>query len=102
MLANAASGTTSSVVGLAYSGIASGASGLIATDGECVASTAQWDAIAGTSGGLTFGVKYFLSATTAGNLTATPPSTAGQYVCNVGQALSSTRMLVRIQPRIQL
>ena len=40
-----------------------------------VATTAQWDAVAGTTGGLAFGANYFLSAGTAGLLTATAPTT---------------------------
>jgi len=60
--------------------------------------TAQWDAIAGTTGGLTPGQDYFLSATTAGNLTATPPTTAGSTVITkLGTALSATDLGVAPQ-----
>lgn len=42
--------------------------------------------------GLTPGSKLFLSAATAGAVTATAPSTAGQYVQQVGYATSTTSM----------
>lgn len=45
---------------------------------------------------------YFLSAISAGAITATPPSTAGQYVTRVGEAGSSTNLSVRPEPPILL
>lgn len=57
--------------------------------------TAQWDVIAGTSGGLTAGQMYWLSDT-VGLLTATAPSTVGDTVLRVGLAVSSTQMLLKL------
>ena len=48
--------------------------------------------IAGLSG-LTVGSVYYASAATAGAITATAPSTVGQYVQEIGQALSTTDLL---------
>jgi hypothetical protein len=94
---------TSMVTGLvADTSIANGVSGGIAVDGVLTATTAQWDAVAGTTGGLTFGTRYYLSAGTAGILTATAPTTAGQYVVLIGIALSTTELKLMIQPRILL
>lgn len=41
---------------------------------------------------LTGGTIYYLSAITAGAVTATPPSTAGQIVQRLGKAVSATRL----------
>lgn len=83
---------TKKVLGLVQSSsITSGASGFIQTDGILTATTGQWDAVAGTTGGLAVGATYYLSAT-AGLLTATAPSASGNYVCEVGIALSPTEL----------
>jgi hypothetical protein len=86
---------TKSVLGLVYdTSIANGVTGQIQIDGVVAATTVQWDAVCGTSGGLTKGVIYYLSAATAGLLTSTAPSTAGQYVVPVGIGVSTTEMLL--------
>ena len=87
---------TKDVLGLALTAIASAASGIVQTNGVVVLTTAQWDAIAGTTGGLTFNTRYFLSPTTAGLMTATVPTTVGQYVAEIGRALSTTEL--RVEP----
>lgn len=90
--AGAAAANTRKVLGLVQTAsIASGASGFIQTDGVLTATTGQWDAVAGTTGGLAVGTVYYLSAT-AGLLTATAPSASGNYVCPVGIALSTTEL----------
>jgi hypothetical protein len=58
--------------------------------GPIVLSTAQWDAVAGTTGGLTAGTKYYLSSSSAGTLTNVAPSNAQVVV----QAVSSTTAVV--------
>lgn len=50
-----------------------------------------------TLAGLTPGVSYFLSATTAGAVTATPPSGAGQLVQKVGFSISATQLVFESQ-----
>jgi hypothetical protein len=97
LLAKANSVNTTYVVGLA---------GSTGVDGERVnvqyggiltlGTTEDWDAIAGTSGGLTPGAPYYLSATTAGLLTATPPGSGGEFVAPVGVALSPVSLLIQI------
>lgn len=95
---------TTKVLGLVLDSpsITNGVSGNILVSGIITLTTAQWDAIAGTTGGLAFGVRYYLSPTTAGSLTSTAPSTVGQYVVQIGMALSTTEMIVEIQTEILL
>jgi hypothetical protein len=101
--AKADSLSTAVVVGLVSdTSIANGASGNIKLGGVLTATTAQWDAVAGTTGGLTFNTLYFLSASTAGQITATAPTTVGQVVTQIGVALSTTELLIAIRPAILL
>jgi hypothetical protein len=44
--------------------------------------------------GLTAGALYYLSASSPGAITTTPPSTNGQWVVTVGQAASATQMII--------
>jgi|SRR5579863_161681 len=98
--ANAAG--TSIVLGLATTAITSATAGIIQTSGVLALTTAQWDAVFGTTGGLTFGTTYYLSADTAGLGTSTAPSTVGQYVVILGEAISTTELNIRITERILL
>jgi hypothetical protein len=95
---------TRRVVGLVATdpSIGTGVAGSVVTDGVLAATTAQWDAVAGTTGGLAFGVPYYLDAATAGKLTATAPTSVGQYVVEVGIAISTTELDVRVQKDILL
>jgi hypothetical protein len=82
--------------------IAAAGTGNIITSGILVATTAQWDAVAGTTGGLVAGTYYFLSPTTAGKLTSTPPTTVGQVNVLVGIALSTTELELELTAPILL
>ena len=94
---------TVNVIGLVYdTSIASSAVGGIQIDGILTATTGQWDAIAGTTGGLTKDVFYYLSSATAGILSSTAPSVAGQFSICIGIGISTTEMKINIQPRIKL
>lgn len=102
-LAQADSSGTVEVLGLVQEvSISAAASGFIQTDGIMAATTTQWDAIAGTTGGLTPGAVYYLSATTAGLLSETAPSSVGQYVVRVGKAISTTELEITISQPILL
>jgi hypothetical protein len=81
--------------------IAAAATGKIQTGGVLKATPTRWDAVTGGSGGLTTGSVYFLDPTTAGKLTTTAPSAAGQFVVQVGLALNSTDMQISIMPPIK-
>ena len=88
---------TSFVVGLCNdSTITASSLGGIATSNIVTGTTTQWDAVAGTTGGLAANTMYFLSPSTPGYLTATAPSTVGQYVCPVGIGVSTTEMKINI------
>ena len=83
-------------------GIATTATGAVQTGGTLTLTTGEWDAITGGSGGLTIGVYYYISAATAGLLTATAPSVAGQLVTPVGLAHSATQLEIRPERAILL
>lgn len=95
---------TSKVVGLVADSpsIANGATGGIAMDGLLTATTAEWDAVAGTTGGLVFNTIYYLDPATAGKITSVAPSTVGQLVVEIGKALSTTDLKINIQQSILL
>jgi hypothetical protein len=102
-LAQANASSTAWVLGLVRStSIATEASGLIQTDGVLAATTEQWDAVTGGSGGLTAGTEYILNPDTAGRIS--PRSTtidAGEYVVPVGRALSTTELEITLGPRFK-
>lgn len=94
---------TVNVIGMVSdSSIAAAGTGGIQLDGVVVATTGQWDVIAGTTGGLTKDVLYYLDATVAGKITSTAPLTAGQFVKTLGSAISTTELKLNIQGRIKL
>lgn len=92
--ANANADATAKPIGVATAGITAASSGTIQTNGILTLTTGEWDAVAGTTGGLTAGTQYFLSGTTAGALTATAPSTSGHYVLPILVALSTTEAYI--------
>ena len=51
--------------------------------------------------GLDAGDLFFLSPSTAGAITLTPPSTAGQAVVRLGEASSATSFAIQIEPPIK-
>jgi hypothetical protein len=85
-----ASGTTAACA-VATQAVSAAASGAYQTDGV----------LAGLSG-LTAGATYYLSAGTAGAMTTTAPSAAGQFVLVIGQAKSTTELIIRFEQPIQL
>jgi len=100
--AQADSGSTTRVIGLVQVAAADTDPVEIQVDGIVEALTAEWDAVTGQTGGLTEGAQYYLSADTAGNLTATAPDAFGDYLVTVGVALSATEMDVEIGAPIKL
>jgi hypothetical protein len=86
---------TASVIGLVRdASITNGVSGSIQTDGTLSATTGQWDAVAGTTGGLTAGTRYYLSAATGGLSTSTAPSAVGNLVVEIGISISTTELIL--------
>jgi hypothetical protein len=93
---------TSKPVGMCQAAITAAASGNIVVNGVLTLTTAQWDALAGTTGGLAAGTVYYLSPTTPGLITSTPPSTIGQFLVELGMAISTTELKVQIRQTIAL
>lgn len=94
---------TVNVIGLvAEVSIATGVVGAIQGNGILSATTGQWDAVAGTAGGLTKDVIYYLDAATAGKLTSVAPSVAGQFVKEIGIGISTTEMSINSNRRVKL
>lgn len=106
--ARADSSSTAAVFGLvADTSIASTSSGNIITSGKLTATTGQWDAVTGGSGGLTPGATYYLDEITAGAITEVAPTSPETIAVIIGEAMSTTEMLVRISrssatPTVQL
>ncbi len=102
-LADANTVATSEVFGLVQdTSIATGNIGTIAFEGVVTATTGQWDAVAGTTGGLSPGKIYFLSETAGALVETTPPTTLGSCVVRVGRAVSATQLVLMITPPIKL
>jgi hypothetical protein len=98
-LAKANAKSTAKLAGLGLDvTVAAAGVGNIITGGVLVATTTQWDAVAGTTGGLAFGTTYFLDPVTAGKITSTVPTTVGQCNVLIGTALSTTELELAIQP----
>lgn len=102
-LAQADAAGTMDMVGLVKDAtIATAANGSIQTDGVLSATTGQWDAVAGTTGGLTAGTIYYLDPDTAGKITSTAPDAVGDYVVQLGRGISTTEMEISICDPIKL
>lgn len=98
-MANAV-GTTVAVGIVSATSISAAASGAIAFSGVVSATTGQWDAVTGQTGGLTFGATYYLDNATAGKITSTAP--ASGFVVKMGVAMGTTKLALNIGPVIQL
>ena len=99
-LARANAAATDRAIGLvADASIAAAAAGNIQQGG--VITSANWTGVIGSTN-LAAGADYFLDAATAGKLTATAPTTAGQFVVQVGHAISTTKMLIGIERPVGL
>lgn len=93
--ANAAA--TAVCIGLVLStSIAAAASGTAVNGGSLTATTGQWDAVTGQTGGLTPGGRYFVDYDNPGKLLAFPDFTTGEFATCVGVARSTTVMAVNI------
>jgi hypothetical protein len=102
VMAQADTQNTVRVAGLAESTTNNGDPMEVFSDGVFVATTGEWDAVTGDSGGLTPGSDYWLSAATAGKLTTTAPDATGNFVQRVGHALSATELEIEVGQPIKL
>jgi hypothetical protein len=93
---------TAGAIGLLRADVSAGQGGFAQTDGLLTATTSQWDAVTGQTGGLTPGTVYFLSSSTAGRITSTAPIAQGEFVVRMGRAISTTALEISIEPPIGL
>ena len=102
--AQADASATTEILGLVAepTSIGIAGSGSIQTDGILTATTGEWDAVTGDVGGLTAGSVYYVDPDTAGMLTTTAPSAAGDFVIRVGVALSTLDLDITVTPPIKL
>lgn len=85
------------VIGLvADTSIANLADGGVQVAGELEATTAEWDAVTGDTGGLSASMAYYLSTSTAGRITTDTATTEDEADVFIGVALSPTRLLLAI------
>ena len=94
--------STSEIIGLVQATIVTTGAGTIQTSGVMSLTTALWDAMAGTTGGLSYGVVYYLDPATSGNITSTAPTTVGQTAVRIGRAISTTELVISISQPILL
>ena len=81
------------------SNIAAGSQVEVQTDGTFTVS--DWTNILGSST-LSPGTKYYLSSATAGNISATAPTSSNHFIVPVGRALSTTAMYIEVGEPIKL
>ena len=102
-LAQANADAPSKIVGISVAGVSAAASGAVQFAGPLTLTTGEWDAVAGTTGGLTAGLKYYLSDASAGDLLEEGNLTGitqGEYLVEIGRALSTTELLFQPSRRI--
>ena len=92
--ARADSASTMRVAGFNTASAAAAATATIRTWGLLTLTTGEWDAVAGTTGGLASGTVYYLSGGTAGNITSTVTSTSGQFIVPVCEGISTTAAIL--------
>lgn len=104
MLARANSDTTRKLLGFAKNAINAGATGSIQVNGVISGTAGEWDVVCAESipSGLTPNTDYFLSSATAGLITSTAPTGAGNWVVKVLRALSATEAMILDHPGIKL
>lgn len=85
---------TAPVAGIAVQAAAIGDPVYLRYSGPVTLTTDQWDAIAGTEGGLVVNDYYYVSSAAAGFLTSTKPSAGGTFATAVGLAIAAGTLLV--------
>jgi hypothetical protein len=83
------------------SSIAVAGSGKVLFSGVLEATTGEWDAVTGGTGGLSPQSIYYLSQA-LGQLTEVPVSAVGEVCTEIGTAVSPTQLKVEIRRTIEL
>jgi hypothetical protein len=81
--------------------LSGGGLGNILFSGKLTGTTQQWDAVTSMVGGLVPNKKYFLDINT-GLLTINVPTDIGQFICQVGRAISTTELIIKIEQPITI
>jgi hypothetical protein len=102
VLAQADVSATSKVLGLARAEIAANSDGEVQTDGAVTATTGEWDIVTGGANGLVPGTIYYLDPDTAGMLADAAPVNAGDYVVEIGEGISTTKLELNIKRPVKL
>jgi len=92
------SGSLPNVIGITTGAIVVSTVGVIQTDGKLTATTAEWDARTGQTGGLTPGAAYYLG--NWGAVVSTPPTSG--YLVRLGIAINLTDFEIKISRPIRL
>lgn len=71
--------------------------GQIQTTGLLEATTGEWDTVTGDVGGLIPNMLYYIKVNVAGKLTRLCPQNYTDFLCRVGQAISTTEMVIKIE-----
>lgn len=88
-------------VGVCSTGNADGQTVVVDTAGTLA--LADWSGVLESgAGALAGGSRYYVSASAPGKLTATAPTTSGQYVDPVGRAIDTTTLVIEPGPRVLL
>jgi hypothetical protein len=99
--ADASSVARSAVAGLVIGLIPPTLVGLALFQGQMTLTAVDWALITGEPGGLTPGAKYY-AGLSAGTLTTTPPSVAGQSIVEVGSAIDNVSFMITPRAPIRL
>lgn len=91
VLGNNTGPTTRQCLGIVVQGNSAGQRAPVRYAGPVTLTTEEWDAVAGTTGGLARNVWYYLSAATAGHITAAASANVA-----VGYAISPTTLFVAL------
>jgi hypothetical protein len=71
-------------------------------EGVLEGTTGDWDTVTGGTGGLVAGDVYWLDPDNLGRITNTAPTTDGDYVVPLGEAVSTTEFIIDIDTSVLL
>jgi len=90
------------VVGFTTAAVTIGGVGTIQLEGVLEGTTGDWDTVTGGTGGLVAGDVYWLDPDNLGRITNTAPTTDGDYVVPLGEAVSTTEFIIDIDTSVLL
>jgi len=81
--------------------LSGGGSGNAIFSGRLTGTIQQWEIVTSMVGGLVPNKKYFLDTNT-GLLTINAPTDIGQFICQIGRAISTTELIIKIEQPITI